>query len=226
MSMNYSMNDYLEAFAAILGGAIGPLVHGGADDSGAGLVGFIEALLAAVTNLIESGSEIALLPGIRALASNVHPLIVHFPIAFLTTYFLAEIAGLIMRSAGLRQLASGMLYLGAGAAVIAAAAGLIAAAEVPHGSQVHEIMEWHQRLMLSVSIIAIVLALWRAFAGVTVSTMATGLSLFLSAAMMTLMVFGTDLGGFMVYRYGVGVASLQGQEGAHQHLHTSVEDVD
>jgi uncharacterized membrane protein len=85
-------------------------------------------------------------------------------------------------------------------------------------------MEWHQRLMLTVSVLAVVLALWRGLGGVAVSTMAVGLNLFLATVMLGLMVFGTDLGGLMVYRYGVGVASLQGQEDARQHLHSSVEE--
>jgi len=213
------MIEYLQLFDGWSGASGLPLLHGGGDESGGGLVGLVEALLASITNLIESSSAIALFPGIRALASNVHPLIVHFPIAFLSAYFLLEVVGLVVRRPALRQLASGMLYLGAGGAAVAAAAGLVAAAGVPHGGQVHEIMEWHERLMLTVSILAVVLAFWRFLAGTAVSTMAVGLHLFLATAMMALMMFGTDLGGLMVYRYGVGVASLQAQEDVHHHVH-------
>lgn len=220
------MNDYMQIFDGGIDGMVLPLVHGGSADAGGGLIGLVETLLAAITNLLESGSELVLFPGVNALATNVHPLFVHFPIAFLTAYFLLEIMGLVLRQPGLRQFAGGLLYLGAFGAVLAAAAGFVAASSVPHGGQVHVIMEWHERLMLTVSGLAVVLAVWRALAGVAVSAMAIGLHLFLAAAMMSLMFFGTDLGGLMVYRYGVGVASLQAQEDMRQHAHTSAAEAE
>jgi uncharacterized membrane protein len=213
------MNQYLH----VIDGSLSlPLLHGAGGDEGGGLVGLVETFLATITNLVESSSEWVLLPGIQGLGSNLHPMIVHFPIALLAAYFMLEVSGLALRRPSLRHVAAWMLYLGAAGAVVAATAGFVAAAQVPHGGQVHEIMEWHQRLMLTVSVLAVVLALWRGLGGMAVSTMAVGLTLFLATAMMGLMVFGTDLGGLMVYRYGVGVASLQGQEEADQHLHSSV----
>jgi uncharacterized membrane protein len=196
-----------------------PSLHGGADDSSGGLAGLMDSLLGAVTNLVESGATISLFPGIRALAANVHPLIVHFPIAFLSAYLLLELFGVGLRRPSLRQLASWMLYLGAIGAAGAAGAGLLAASMVPHGGEVHELMEWHQGLMLAVTALAVVLALVRAFGGIAESAMAAGLSLFLGAVMMALMVGGTDLGGLMVYEYGVGVHSLQAQEDVSDHVH-------
>ncbi|MGY6216302.1 DUF2231 domain-containing protein [Methylolobus aquaticus] len=215
------MNQYWH----LLYGSFGlPQLHGAGGDEGGGLVGLVETFLAAITDLLDSSSQWVLLPGIQGLGSNLHPMIVHFPIALLATFFLLELAGLGLHRPALRQVAAWMLYLGAAGAVVAATAGFLAAAEVPHGGQVHEIMEWHQRLMVIVSVLAVVLALWRGLGGMAVSTMAVGLHLFLATAMMGLMVFGTDLGGLMVYRYGVGVASLQSQEEAHQHLHSAVEE--
>ena len=200
-----------------------PLVHGGAGDGpGGGIVGWVEILLERINGLIESGAAFVLFPGIRALAMNVHPMVVHFPIAFLSAFFLLDIIGVSFRRPAVRQVASWMLYLGAFGAVTAAAAGLIAAGSVPHGESVHEVMEWHQRLMLGVSALAVVLAVWRAaVAGRCSSTMAQGLHLFLATLMITLMVLGTDLGGLMVYQHGVGVASLQSPEELHRHAHTS-----
>lgn len=197
-----------------------PLIHGGADDGNGGIVGLLELLLAKITALIEFGGAWVLFPGIRALAMNVHPIIVHFPIAFLTGYFVLDILGIAVRRTSFRQVASWMLYLGAFGAVMAAAAGLLAASSVPHGGAVHDVMEWHQRLMLSVAALAVVLAIWRAaVSGNLSSTMAQGLHLFLATLMMTLMLVGTDLGGLMVYQHGVGVANLQRQEETSRHVH-------
>lgn len=217
-------DDYLVSAMAGLSSLV-PLLHGGAGDGGGGPVALIEALLEKITALIESGPAFALFPGIRALAANVHPMVVHFPIAFLSGYLLLDLLGAAFRRPNLRRTAGWMLYLGAAAALAAATAGFFAAANVPHGMAVHEVMEWHQRLMLSVTGLALFLAVWRiAVGGNFDSAMANGLSLFVAVVMVTLMALGADLGGLMVYQHGVGVASLQRQEDAIQHLHGGPSD--
>lgn len=215
-----TMND--EGLISAVGGlsSLMPLVHGGAGDGGGGAVALIEALLEKINALIESGTAFALFPGIRALATNVHPMLVHFPIAFLSGYFVLDLFGVAFHRPNVRRTAGWMLYLGAAAALAAASAGLFAGASVPHGAAVHEVMEWHERIMLSVTGLAVFLAIWRAAVGGAFnSTMANGLSLFIGVVMVALMAIGADLGGLMVYRHGVGVASLQRQEDAIQHLH-------
>lgn len=214
------MNDeWLAAVcSALYQGA--PLIHGEEGDGEGGIVSLVQMLLEKITSLVESGTAWMLFPGVRALAMNLHPIIVHFPIAFLSGYFLLDVIGVAMRRPSLRHAASWMLYLGALGAVVAAAAGLIAASNVPHGDMVHEVMEWHERMMLTVAGLALVLAIWRAAAaGHVSSTMAQGLHLFLSTLMMTLLVLGSDLGGLMVYQHGVGVAHLQQPEEASRHTH-------
>ena len=198
-----------------------PLLHGGHAGSGGGVVGLVEIFLEKITNLFESGASFELLPGIKTLAMNVHPMIVHFPIAFLSAFFVLELVGAILRRPALRQAASWMIYLGAFGAAAAVVAGLVAEANVPHGQGVHDVMEWHERLMLMVFGLSVVLAAWRALAGFSFSMMAQGLHLFVASVMMTLLVFGTDLGGWMVYRHGVGVQSLQQAEETHRHAHAA-----
>lgn len=219
------MND--ESLISAVAGltSLVPLVHGGAGDGGGGAVALIEVLLEKITALIESGAALAIFPGIRALASNVHPMIVHFPIAFLSGYLLLDLLGAMFRRPNLRRAAGWMLYLGAASALAAASAGLFAAGSVPHGAAVHEVMEWHERLMLIVTGLAVCLAVWRAVVGGNYhSAMANGLNLVAGVVMVALMAFGADLGGLMVYQHGVGVASLQRQEDAIQHLHGGSAD--
>jgi uncharacterized membrane protein len=167
-------------------------------------------------------SSFEIMPGVQGLGYNVHPLIVHFPIAFLLAYFLLELIGTLRGRQSLNSVASWMLYLGASTAVLAAGAGLYAAARVPHGEDVHEIMEWHRRLGLTVAGLATVLAIWR----ITVrarfeSIMARSLHLGLAAVMVACLIIGTDLGGLMVYGHGVGVKQLQH---ADDHHHEHAED--
>jgi uncharacterized membrane protein len=191
-------------------------VHGGGDPSG-GLIAIIDDFLGVVMRGVEQGSSFQLLPGIAALSANVHPMVVHFPIALLSSYFLMDVWGMLSRRPSLRYVARWLLYLGAIGAIAAVAAGLVAAEMVPHGAQVHEIMETHERLGFTVAGIATGLAVWRRLAQEKLSMMANSLQLLLGFIMLGCMTFGADLGGLMVYRYGVGVHGVSSGEDLHHH---------
>jgi uncharacterized membrane protein len=142
---------------------------------------------------------------------------VHFPIAFLSAFFLLELLGIFLKREKIRNAAAAMLYCGAMGAAAAAAAGLYAASIVPHGQEVHEIMEWHERIGLTVAGLATILSLWRLLAKHALTGMAQALHLFLAGIMTVSMVFGADLGGLMVYQHGVAVQSLQAADAHHRH---------
>lgn len=194
-----------------------PRVHGG--EQGAGLAGLLDSFLDAVTRGFGPGPSGNPMAGIETLGSNIHPLLVHFPIVFLSTFFVFEIVGLLIRNNGLRQFAGGMLYLGALSAIAAAVAGLLAEETVPHGEIVHEIMEWHERAGLTVASLAVVLAGWRAVVRGHFAAMGQALHLLLSLVMVVCLFFGADLGGLMVYQFGVGVKNLQQADEHHEHPH-------
>lgn len=203
-----------------------PAVHGGGHSGpGGGWIGILDSVLEKATRTLESGASLELFPGVKALATNLHPLIVHYPIALLTAFFLLELVGVTLRREGVRQAASWTLYLGALGAIMAVAAGLIAEDTVPHGEAVHEIMEWHGRLGISVATLSLILAVWRIAARTNFSLMAKSLYLYLAAIMVICMFIGADLGGLMVYQYGVGVKSLQQPDDHHHHELTSQNGV-
>jgi uncharacterized membrane protein len=215
----FNMSTSLEWLGS---GSITPATHGGGDGGGGdGLIGFLDSILDVISHGLESDSSWRPMAGIEALGSNIHPYIVHFPIAFLTGFLLLEMIGLGLRSNAARQIASGMLYLGAVSAVIAAGAGLIAGENVPHGAAVHQILEWHERLGLTVATLSVVLALWRAAVGTQFSTMAQALHLIVAGIVGACLFFAADLGGLMVYQYGVGVKNLQYANDHHtvEHSH-------
>ena len=188
-------------------------------------LGLLDTVLSALSKVTESGGGFQWFPGIATLGYNVHPALVHFPIAFLSVFFLLEVVGCGLSRDRLRQTAGAMLYCGALGALLAAAAGLYAANTVPHGEDAHEIMEWHQRLGLTVASLAIVLSLWRLLVKQVPSGMEKALFLLLSTIMTVSMVFGADLGALMVYGHGVAVHKLQ-QVDTHHHHHGdgTVED--
>lgn len=196
---------------------IRPAVHGAGDGNGGGFLVLIESALDAVSRSLESGASGNPLAGVEALGTNWHPLVVHFPIAFLTGFFLLELIGVVLRQPGIRTAASWMLYLGALSAIAAAVAGLIAADTVPHGSAVHGIMEWHERVGLTIAGLSSALAVWRLLSRERLSAMAEALHLFLGAIVVAAIALAADLGGLMVYQHGVGVKSLQLADDHHHH---------
>ncbi|MFU8789404.1 MAG: DUF2231 domain-containing protein [Methylobacter sp.] len=196
-------------------------IHGGADhgggvaDSVAGLLTFFEGLSAQDSPDIFS----ALMPGIAAM-DNIHPVLVHFPIAFLSAFFVLDLIATLAKKQHWRDVASWLLYLGAVAAVFTVIAGFNAAGSVAHGGDVHPIMERHKDFGIAVLCLSILLSVWRALSGGVISGIANGFFLIIAAAMFITMTLGADLGGLMVYQHGVAVKSLQLEApGVHQHDH-------
>jgi uncharacterized membrane protein len=196
-------------------------IHGGADhgggvaDSVASLLAFFEGLAAHDS----PGIVPTLMPGLANM-DNIHPLLVHFPIAFLLAFFALDLVGSLAKKQHWRNVASWLLYFGAIAAVFTVAAGFIAASSVAHGEDVHAIMERHEHFGISVLSLAILLSAWRLKSGGIIQGGANGLFLVLAALLSVLLMLGADLGGLMVYHYGVAVdAATVHESGDMDHHH-------
>ena len=200
-------------------------VHGAAGKHGEGVAGTVEQFLAFLEKLTTkspAGILDTLFPGISALA-NIHPLFVHFPIALFSFFVLIDLVGSLFGKTTWRQAASWFLYLGTLMAGVTVAAGFEAAATVPHGDDVHNIMERHKYLGVSILTLAAVLSLWRLFSKGQVTGGGNVLYLIFAVILGLLVVFAADLGGLMVYKYGVAVEtanpSMLNYFHQHQHAH-------
>jgi uncharacterized membrane protein len=143
------------------------------------------------------------LPGASQL-QNIHPLLVHFPIAFLygaaLFYFLASMRA----SEALKWTALWMLVLGAVGAAAALTSGLSAAPGLMVSVSVrHELLRHHKHLMIAAAAVTGVLTVW---ALATRPMPTRGRYVFLAGliAVMCLIAAGADLGGEMVYGYNAG----------------------
>lgn len=198
-------------------------IHGGADHGG-GIAESIASLLGFFEGLTAQGSPgiiPTLLPGLANM-DNIHPLLVHFPLAFLTTFFVLDLAGTLAKKQHWRNVASWLLYFGTIAAVFTVIAGFVAANSVAHGDDVHEIMERHEHFGVSVLSLAILLSAWRVKSGGVIQGGANGFFLMLAALLSVLLMLGADLGGLMVYHYGVAVDAATVHESGdmdHHHHH-------
>lgn len=205
-----------------------PQIHGGGNHQGIGAVKGLEAFLTFIESLTtKSPAEIfaAFMPGISAL-DNIHPLVVHFPIALLTIFFFADTFGGLLSRPAWRSFATPLLYIGTLAAMLSVAAGFQAAYSVPHNDVTHAIMLRHQAFGITVTVLALILSLRRFFAADDFLASKTYGHFTLSALLVLFLSLGADLGGLMVYQHGVAVApvmqkhasAIQAQE-QHQHTH-------
>jgi uncharacterized membrane protein len=198
-------------------------VHGNAESDG--IIGLVDDLLAFLTSLSgKSGGDIFahLMPGIAAL-DNIHPLLVHFPIAFLLSFFLVDLIASLRKKPHWRELAGWLLYFGTVMALFTVIAGFAAASSVQHGENVHAIMERHQMLGVTTLSLAMVLSAWRLLTKGQIQGEINVLYLILSALLCLVISLGADLGGLMVYQYGVAVKAVSepatGYFQQHNHNH-------
>lgn len=189
-------------------------IHGNADGHNeilemlTGLLGFFEG---ATTGGSSNGSNF--LEGISSLA-NIHPLLVHFPIAFLSLFVAIDLIGTAMRKSEFRKFAGSLLYLGTVFASLTVWAGMHAAETVPHGHNVHDIMERHEQLGISILALSLALTTWRLRRPVE----GWGMYNLLSVILAGVLIAGSDLGGLMVYKYGVAVQAVTvSPEDSHHH---------
>lgn len=200
-----------------------PQIHGGGNHQGIGAVKGLEAFLTFIESLAsKSPAEIfaAFMPGISAL-DNIHPLVVHFPIALLTIFFFADTIGGLLNKPAWRTFATPLLYLGTLAAMLTVAAGFQAAYSAPHNDVTHAIMLRHQAFGITVTVLALILSLRRFFATDDFLASKTYGHFSLSALLVLLLSLGADLGGLMVYQYGVAVAPVMKKHvSAIQEQHT------
>lgn len=132
-----------------------------------------------------------------------HPMLVHFPIAFLLGGVILDLYAWWRGSPGLVRIATGLLVAGVAAGVLTALAGWLAMETVPaHTEQAHGLMQWHMYLQLAtLGMFAVAVYLrWRDRASSPGST-----SRILGWVAVIGLTVGSAFGGYIVYHGGAGV---------------------
>jgi uncharacterized membrane protein len=145
----------------------------------------------------------AILPGAQHL-QNIHPLVVHFPLALLPGalffYLLAWVSG----RESVAWTALSLLVLGAVAAAVAAGTGLYAEEGVMVDPTVHErLLDVHKAWMLATLASSAALALW-ALAGRPFPARGRAVFVLALLVLLAVMAHGADYGGRLVYDYNAG----------------------
>jgi len=158
---------------------------------------------------------------------ELHPALIHFPIAFLLGGLLVDLVARIRPRAALTRAATGLLVAGVISGIAAAAAGVVSYFTVPaHTEAAHEQMDTHMALAGAALVLfaLVAIARWRR-RGEPASTLALSGGLLASV----LLIGAAFLGGKTVYQGGAGVdpqilapAIVQG----HHHHHDGADDGD
>ena len=145
----------------------------------------------------------ALLPGLQHL-QNIHPLVVHFPIALLMSAALFYALALVFRKDTLTATAFSLLILGALSACVVAGTGLYAEDGVMVSFSVREhLLDVHERFMLVTTGLSIILTVWAVIAR-PFPKKGRPIFLLLFLAILVIMTLGADYGARMVYDYDAG----------------------
>jgi len=144
-----------------------------------------------------------ILPGVQHL-QNIHPLVVHFPIAFLVGAALFYFLSWIFRNQTFATTAFLLLILGTLAAGAAVGTGLYGEEGVMVSFSVrHHLLEPHEKLMLTTLGVSIGLAIWAMIARPFPREKRL-LFLILLLVLLGIMTIGADYGARMVYDYNAG----------------------
>ena len=144
-----------------------------------------------------------ILPGMQHL-QNIHPLVVHFPIAFLVGAALFYFLSWIFRNQTFASTALLLLILGTLSAGAAVGTGLYAEEGVMVSRSVREhLLEYHENIMLGTLGLSIVLSIW-ALVARPLPSKRRWVFLVLLVVLLGAMTVGADYGARMVYDYNAG----------------------
>jgi uncharacterized membrane protein len=140
---------------------------------------------------------------------NIHPFLTHFPIALLTAGFAFDAVSVLLKQNRHEFVGRWLQLVGTIALVVTVVSGLIAKAELTIQASGQEFFEAHQQIAFVVTAFTSALLLWRISNRLVLPSKYTRTYLFLYLATVVLIWLGAWYGGELVYRFGVGVQSIQ-----------------
>lgn len=135
---------------------------------------------------------------------EVHPSVVHMPLAFAPLAIGADFAGVAANDPSLRAFGRASIGLAAVTAAMAAVTGLIAQEEVRAEGAAHDALVTHRTLNIAGGVLLTGMALWRRNNEPSAGYLALG------AGLLGSLFYSAYLGGKMVYHHGVGVVAAGG----------------
>jgi len=150
---------------------------------------------------------------------NIHPMTVHFTIGLFMAAVFFELFGKMLSKESLRIAGRWNLLVALLCAILSVSTGLYAESTAPHSGQVHEMLEKHEALGITVLVIVVVMNIYNLFLKKRLKPIFDTVYIVIGIAGLVVISFGAYYGGEMVYRYGVGVKAIVVEEesGGHDH---------
>lgn len=137
--------------------------------------------------------------------AELHAALNDLPAVLLLLTLAFEVAGGITRRESLRAAGFWTLVIGAVGALLALVSGLRAESTIEHGGSVHMVMERHETLAITVTVLYGVLAAWRIWRRTTMAGRERNVYLLGLGLGALLVIWTSHVGGTVVFRHGGGV---------------------
>jgi uncharacterized membrane protein len=147
-----------------------------------------------------------MLPGMKALL-NYHPMLVHFPIALWLAALFFEVLAAWKSSDDFHRTAVRLLYLGTVGGFLAMFSGLTAQSSVEPAREIRDVLAQHELLMIIATNFALGLCIFAFFIRKRAADGYRKILLVALLILASLVVFGADRGGFLVFHYGQSINS-------------------
>jgi len=132
--------------------------------------------------------------------AEIHPLIIHFPIALFSTAVLFDILGLLLKQIELEKVGKWVMLTALISSLAAIATGLLADTVVGHFDSVYPFWNNHGWLQLISSFLFLLLCIWRLKHRQALSLPEKSLYIIISSAVLGLFFYGSHLGAVLANR--------------------------
>lgn len=167
---------------------------------------------------------------IPTTAAQWHAALNDFPSILLLLSILLDLAGSISRRESLKAAAFWSLVVGAGGALLALASGLAAEDTIEHGQAVHELLERHELMGISLTVLIVALAAWRIWRRGSLGGAERQAYMVVAAAGAIFVLWTAHLGGRIVFEHAGGIPTdvLEGavRDRLAEHEHEPGEEHD
>lgn len=143
------------------------------------------------------------------MVNTFHPLFVHFPIALLIVTGIIALIDLLNGKFQLKKVILWNLIFAALGTIITVVSGFIDADVIPHNLTIHEIMEVHEHIGISLLIVTSILSVWIVFRFSKMKKSENILFVIVLWVALILVSYNGFLGGKMVYDNGAGIKPMQ-----------------
>lgn len=161
-------------------------------------------------------------------AAQWHAALNDFPAILLLISVAFDLAGGATKRESLKAAAFWTLVIGAAGAVLALASGLIAEKAIEHGERVHEIMERHELLGISLTVLFVGLAGWRIWRRGNLGPAERPAYLVVAGVGAIFILWTAHLGGTIVFEHAGGIPTAVMEEALadrqEEHTHEPGEE--